>query len=126
MSLDGHALGAVAVRSAGAIAVLACALALPAAPALAQAGGDGFTGFEKKITAVTAGGEPEIAVGTHGTPLLVAFNGCGIAVSHDRGATFAVAGKSPADPGPTPGDPYHYCSDPVAALGPRKTLYAGA
>src|SRR3954454_23216427 len=88
-----------------AIAALALAFAPAAAPAHAQAGADGFTGFEKKVTAVTAGGEPEIAVGAHGTPLLVAFNGCGIAVSHDRGATFAVAGRSPADPGPTPGDP---------------------
>jgi hypothetical protein len=114
------------MRSAPAIAALACALALAAAPAPAQAGADGFTGFEKKLTAVTAAGEPEIAVGPHGAPLLVAFNGCGIAVSHDRGARFTVAGKSPADPGPTPGDPYHYCSDPVAALGPRNTLYTGA
>jgi hypothetical protein len=110
------------MRSARVIAVLA----LAAAPAPAQAGADGFTGFEKKVTAVTAAGEPEIAVGKHGTPLLVAFNGCGIATSYDRGATFTVAGKSPADPGPTPGDPYHYCSDPVAALGPKNTLYTGA
>src|SRR3954447_17998606 len=114
------------MRSAPAIAVLACALALVAAPPLAQADTDGFTGFEKKVTAVTAAGEPEIAVGPHGVPLLVAFNGCGIAVSHDRGSTFTVARKSPADPGPTPGDPYHNCSDPVAALGPGDTLYTGA
>jgi hypothetical protein len=114
------------MRPARAIAVLACALASAAVPAQAQAGADGFTGFEKKVTAVTAAGEPEIAVGRGGTPLVVAFNGCGIAVSHDRGATFAVAGRSPADPGPTPGDPYHSCSDPVAALGPGNTLYTGA
>src|SRR3954452_13084596 len=114
------------MRSAPAIAALACAFALAAAPASAQAGADGFTGFEKKLTAVTAAGEPEIAVGPHGDPLLVAFNGCGIAVPHARGAPFTVPGKTPADPGPTPGDPYHSCSDPVAALGPRNTLYTGA
>jgi hypothetical protein len=114
------------MRSARALAVLACTLAPAATPVPAHAGTDGFTRFEKKVTAVTAAGEPELAVGAHGTPLLVAFNGCGIAVSYDHGATFAVAGKSPADPGPTPGDPYHNCSDPVAALGPRNTLYTGA
>ena len=48
------------------------------------AAADGFTGWEKMITHVTAAGEPEIAVGPHGTPLLVAFNSCGIAVSRDR------------------------------------------
>ena len=32
----------------------------------------------------------------------------------------------PADPGPTPGDPYHQCSDPTAAVGPGGTVYAGA
>src|SRR3954469_6845278 len=114
------------MRAARAIAVLACAVAPAVAPAHARAAADGFTGFEKKVTAVTAAGEPEIAVGPHGTPLLVAFNGCGIAVPHAPAGPFAVAGKSPADPGPTPGDPYHYCSDPVAALGPQNTLYTGA
>ena len=110
----------------GVLAVGLLALALGAVPAHAQPGADGFSGFGKKLAAVTAAGEPEIAVGADGTPLLVAFNGCGIATSYDRGATFTIAGKSPADPGPTPGDPYHYCSDPVAALGPGSTLYTGA
>jgi hypothetical protein len=98
----------------------------PADGARAAAPGDGFTGWEKKITSVSGGGEPEIAVGPAGTPLLVAFNGCGIAVSHDQGDTFAVNPKHPADPGPTPGDPYHSCSDPAAALGPGSVLYTGA
>ena len=106
-----------------AAALVACAAAAPIARADAI---DGFTGYEKKITAINAAGEPEIAVGPHGSPLLVAFNGCGIAVSYDRGATFGISGKSPADPGPTQGDPYHNCSDPVAALGPANTLYTGA
>ncbi|MEA2425101.1 MAG: hypothetical protein QOH13_1511, partial [Thermoleophilaceae bacterium] len=74
---------------------------------------DGFSGWEKEITDVKSAGEPEIAVGPRGTPLLVSFNGCGVAVSNDRGATFAVNPNDPADPGPTPGDPYHNCSDPV-------------
>ena len=96
---------------------------LLAPPAFAA---DGFTGYEKEVTHVSGGGEPEIAVGPHGTPLLVSFNGCGVALSQDRGATFTVASKDPADPGPTAGDPYHYCSDPVSAIGPDKTLYTGA
>src|SRR5437764_1173199 len=61
-------------------------LVLPSA-ALASAD-DGFSGYEKQITHVTGGGEPEIAVGPDGTPLLVSFNGCGVAASHDGGATF--------------------------------------
>ncbi len=86
----------------------------------------GFTGWEKEITHVTGAGEPELAVGASGRPLLVAFNSCGIAISHDRGNSFVVKHKNPADPGPTPGDPYHSCSDPVAAIGPRNVLYTGA
>jgi hypothetical protein len=87
---------------------------------------DGFSGWEKEITDVKSAGEPEIAVGPRGTPLLVSFNGCGVAVSNDRGATFAVNPNDPADPGPTPGDPYHNCSDPVSAVGPGGVLYTGA
>jgi hypothetical protein len=96
-----------------------------ATPATAVASGDGFTGWEKEITA-PGGSEPEIAVGPTGGPLLVAFNGCGIAVSKDRGASFVVNSKHPADPGPTPGDPYHSCSDPAATVGPGNLLYTGA
>jgi hypothetical protein len=59
---------------------------------------DGFSGWEKKVTDVDGSGEPEIAVGPSGTPLLVAFNGCGIAVSHDRGA-YSVSGTRPSMPG---------------------------
>ena len=91
----------------------------------ASADPDGFSGWEKVVTAPDAG-EPEIAVGPTGTPLLVAFNGCGIAVSQDRGASFVVKSKHPADPGPTPGDPYHYCSDPASTIGPGNVLYTGA
>ena len=97
-----------------------------AARTSAPASTGGFTGWEKEITHITAAGEPEIAVGPSGSPLLVAFNGCGIAVSHDRGNTFVVSGKNPADPGPTTGDPYHSCSDPAAAIGPHDVLYTGA
>lgn len=94
--------------------------------ATAWAADEGFTGWEKEITHVTGAGEPEIAVGADGTPLLVSFNGCGIAVSNDRGATFAVSPTDPADPGPTPGDPYHNCSDPASAIAPGNVLYTGA
>ena len=122
----------VAGIAVGAAALAGCPLAtargLPsvtaATPATAAAPGDGFTGWEKKLT--DGGGEPEIAVGSHGAPLLVAFNGCGIAVSGDGGASFVVNPKHPADPGPTPGDPYHSCSDPAATIGPGNVLYTGA
>jgi len=102
-------------------ALLACAVGAPFARADST---DGFTGFEKKVT-TPGGAEPEIAVGPHGTPLLVAFNGCAIATSYDRGASFSVRATDPADPGPTSNDPYHSCSDPVAAIGPHG-LYTGA
>jgi hypothetical protein len=108
-------------RATIAAALIACAVAAPVARA---DGTDGFTGFEKKVTA-PGGAEPELAVGPHGSPLLVAFNGCGIGVSYDRGTSFDIRAKSPADPGPTPNDPYHSCSDPVAAIGPHG-LYTGA
>jgi hypothetical protein len=111
------------MRRALMIGVLVAAAPLAWCPLAVAA--DGFTGWEKMITHVKAAGEPEIAVGPHGTPLLVAFNSCGIAVSRDRGASFAVSPKDPADPGPTPGDPYHNCSDPAATIGPGNVLYTG-
>lgn len=107
------------------LALLAAALPLPAAHA-AETTADGFTGFEKKLTDVLGAGEPSIAVGPRGRPLLVGLNGCGVAVSRDRGATFTVLSKHPADPGPTPGAPVHQCSDPATAIAPGGTLYAGA
>jgi hypothetical protein len=96
------------MRTVAALAV--AALAVAAAPAHARAA-DGFTGYEKVVTSASGEGEPEIAVGRDGDPLLVAYNGngCGIAVSHDRGATFALTKKSPADPGPAPAAPAHNC-----------------
>ena len=74
-----------------------------AGSAHAQAPGDGFTGWEKKVTSVTGQGEPEISIGPHGRPLVIAMSGCGAAVSRDRGRTFEVLPKHPADPGSTPG-----------------------
>src|SRR5436305_9489055 len=112
----------MAVLNGAAVALAWCAVAPTAGPAATN----GFSGWEKKITDVNAAGEPEIAMGLDGAPLLVAFNGCGIAVSQDRGASFAVSPTHPADPGPTPGDPYHYCSDPAATIGPGNVLYSGA
>src|SRR3954451_7259024 len=109
------------MRRALAIGLLIATTWAPAASAET-----GFSGWEKKITDVKGGGEPELAVGPKGSPMLVSFNGCGVAVSHDRGATFAVNPSDPADPGPTPNVPYHNCSDPVSAIGPDKTLYTGA
>src|SRR3954452_1604123 len=101
---------------------LAIGLTIAVSWAPAASADQGFNGWEKKITDVKGGGEPEIAVGPKGTPLLVSFNGCGVAVSSDRGDTFAVNPNDPADPGPTPGDPYHNCSDPVSAIGPGDVL----
>jgi hypothetical protein len=95
-----------------------------AAPASAQVSVDGFTGYEKQVTGKPYQGEPSVTVGPHGKPLLVSFMGCGIAVSHDRGATFSAT-PTPADPGPTPGAPAHNCSDPQSAIGPRGDLYTG-
>jgi len=105
---------------------LAIVLILVACCAPVASADESFSGWEKKITDVKGGGEPEIAVGPKGTPLLVSFNGCGVAVSSDRGETFEVNPNDPADPGPTPNVPYHNCSDPVSAIGPDKTLYTGA
>jgi hypothetical protein len=110
-------------RRVAAIALTVAAMTLACCSVATAA--DGFTGWEKKITA-PGGAEPEIAVGAGGTPLLVAFNGCGIAVSQDAGTTFTVNPKHPADPGPTPGDPFHNCSDPAATIGPGNVLYTGA
>jgi hypothetical protein len=115
-----------------AAAMLACGLA-SSAPARSATGSaastapsaQGFTGWEKKL-AVTGAGEPEIAVGATGRPLLVALNGCGVAISQNAGATFEVNLKHPADPGPTPGDPFHNCSDPAATIGRGDVLYTGA
>jgi hypothetical protein len=97
-----------------------------AGTAYAQAPGDGFTAWEKKVTSVTGQGEPEISIGPHGRPLVIAMSGCGAAVSRDRGATFDVLPKHPADPGPTPGLPDHQCSDPATTAGPGGVLYTGA
>ena len=97
-----------------------------AGSAHAQAPGDGFTGWEKKVTSVTGQGEPEISIGPHGRPLVIAMSGCGAAVSRDRGRSFEVLLKHPADPGPTPGVPDHHCSDAATAAGPGGVLYTGA
>ena len=96
------------------------------APARAIASADGFWGYEKQVTHVTGQGEPSLAVGPHGRPLVVAYSGCGAAVSNDRGANFVVLPKQPADPGPTPGLPDHQCSDPASAAGPGNEIYTGA
>jgi hypothetical protein len=95
--------------------------------ASAQTNADGFVGYEKQLTTTSDHGEPMISVGPHGTPLLVAFTGgCGVAVSHDRGASFDVRRSDPADPGPTPGAPAHQCSDSTTALGRGGVLYTGS
>ena len=104
--------------------VLACAAAVPASAQ--ESTSDGFTGWEKKVTSVTGAGEPEISIGPHGRPMVIAMSGCGAAVSSDRGATFTVLPKHPADPGPTPGLPDHQCSDAATAAGPGGVLYTGA
>jgi hypothetical protein len=103
----------------------ALAIAGAAPPASAQTTVDGFVGYEKQVTHMPGQGEPEVAVGPHGTPLLLAFTGCGIAVSHDRGASFVVPRSDPADPGPMPRAPAHQCSDTTATLGPDGVLYTG-
>jgi hypothetical protein len=118
------ATAAAALASCPAAMAESTASSAAAATSATTTPNDGFVGWEKKLT--DGGGEPEIAVGPHGAPLLVAFNGCGIAASEDRGASFTVNPKHPADPGPTPGDPYHNCSDPAATIGPGNVLYTGA
>jgi hypothetical protein len=120
----GMAVGAALTLASPHVAAARAANFRVAAASTTTTTADGFSGWEKKIT--DGGGEPEIAVGAHGAPLLVAFNGCGIAMSGDRGASFVVSPKHPADPGPTPGDPYHSCSDPAATIGPGNVLYTGA
>ena len=60
------------------------------APARAIASADGFWGYEKQVTHVTGQGEPSIAVGPHGRPLIVSYSGCGAAAAVEE---VAVIGR---------------------------------
>lgn len=92
--------------------------------------------FEINITHGLGAGEPELAIDAVHHTLVISFDysnppdgspnqGCGVAVSRDGGNTWRVQRTYPADPGPTPGNPYHQCSDPTAAAGPGGTVYVG-
>lgn len=113
------------------ILLLACLV-----PASSATAADGP--FELNITNGLGAGEPELAIDPVHHTLVISFlfttpppdsadrnQGCGTAVSADAGRTWRLRLTHPADPGPTPGDPYHQCSDPTAAAGPDGTVYAG-
>jgi hypothetical protein len=116
---------------------LSLALLLPVGTAAAAAGSNPSP-FETKVTNGIGGGEPEVAADPVHHALVIAFmhdnpypqgtsgDACGIAVSHDDGATWKVSLTSPTDPGPLPVDPIHNCDDPTAAAGARGTLYIGS
>ena len=91
--------------------------------------------FEINVTHGLGAGEPELAIDPVHHTLVIAFDysnpsdggsSCGIATSADSGNSWQLRLTHPADPGPTQGDPYHQCSDPTAATGPRGTVYVGA
>lgn len=109
------------------VAVIVVGVLLASSGARGASGG-GFASFEVDVADGVGAGEPEMAIDSvHGT-LVIAFSasqGCWIAVSANQGRTWRLS-PHPADPGPTQGDPYHYCSDPAAASGPGGALYVGA
>ena len=92
----------------------------------------GNSPFEMKLINGLGAGEPQIAVDPVHHTLVVSFllsnppagvSSCGIATSSDRGTTWRLRFKNPADP--VPGTP-ESCSDPIAATGARGALYVGA
>ena len=105
------------------VACLASATAAPAGPARP---------FELKLIDGLGAGEPQIAVDPVHHTVVVAFllsdpatgmSKCGIATSSDRGTSWRVRYKSPADP--VRGSNVS-CSDPVAATGAGGVVYVGA
>lgn len=86
------------------------------------------TPTETKVTDGNGGGEPEIGVDSIHHTMVLAYTTtnsvCGLNVSGDGGKTWQPL-PFPADPGPTPGIPYHNCSDPVVSVGPDGTIYVG-
>lgn len=93
--------------------------------------------YQLDVTHGLGAGEPELAIDPVHKTLVISFlysnppgggsnQGCGVAVSGDDGSSWRVRLTHPADPGPTPGDPYHQCSDPTAAAGPGGVVYVGA
>jgi hypothetical protein len=125
-----------AARAVLTILALLVTSAGPAGSGVAFASAIGSGGpFEINITHGLGAGEPELAIDEVHHTLVISFdysnptNGgssCGIAISADDGNTWQVRLTHPADPGPTPGDPYHQCSDATAATGPGGTVYVGA
>jgi hypothetical protein len=114
------------VRAAAWVAVVTALLTLVIAHAGADAGAP--TSLEVDVADGVGAGEPELAVDTVHHSVLISYTAsevCKIAVSGDDGATWQIA-SHPADPGPTPGIPYHNCSDSAAATGGAGRMYVGA
>ena len=114
-------------RGTVAIAVVAALLTL----VIARAGGaDTATPLSVEVDVAdgVGAGEPELAVDTTHHAVVIAYSAseaCKIAVSTDYGNSWRIA-PHPADPGPTPGVPFHNCSDPAAATGGSGKMYVGA
>jgi hypothetical protein len=88
--------------------------------------------FELKLINGLGAGEPQVAVDPVHHTVVVSFllsnptekiSKCGIATSRDRGQTWQVRYKSPADPIRSSNVS---CSDPVAATGKDGAMYVGA
>jgi hypothetical protein len=114
--------------------VIASIIAVAPAGAVAEMSSSA-TVFEINVTHGLGAGEPELAIEPIHHTLVMSFDysnaadggsSCGIAVSRNAGNTWQVRLTHPADPGPTPGDPYHQCSDPTATTGPGGAVYVGA
>lgn len=123
-------MGTRALRLAS-LAVLPLLLVAGLLPATAQRPGTAQP-FEIKLINGLGAGEPQIAVDPTHHSVAISFllgnppNGvskCGVATSADRGKTWRVRFKNPADPAPkTVGS----CSDPIAATGAHGAMYVGA
>jgi len=81
---------------------------------------------EVNVTHGNGGGEPEIGLDPVHHTMVLAYtthdSKCGLEVSGDNGQSWQST-PFPADPGPTPGVPYHNCSDPAVAVGPDGAIY---
>ena len=114
--------------------LIAATAALGAAslgPAMAATPAAASRPYEINLVQGVGAGEPEIAVDPVHHTIAVAFlmsnpatgaSKCGIATSRDRGKTWQVRYKSPADPSRTTNP---NCSDPVAAGGTGSAIYVG-
>lgn len=122
--------GAVRRGTVARAAAWLAAVAVPLTLVMSHAGADVGTPASSEVAVAdgVGAGEPELAVDTVHHAVLISYTAsevCKIAVSTDYGNTWRIS-SHPADPGPTPGIPYHNCSDSAAATGGKGTMYVGA